>query len=170
MQRDLASIARGHDQTNVRRLLEALATVSDALLSYGGLSRCLDIQASTLRAHTYLLETLFLMRRVAPRQPNRLSRLVKSPKVYASDTGLLAHLLHVNDGGLQSDHAALRALFETFVAMELLRQAEWRDEPVRLYHYRDRDRREVDTVLEHHDGAVIGIEAKAAAPVGARPS
>ena len=57
-------------------------------------------------------------------------------------------------------------LFETFVVMELLRQAGWQDEPVRLFHYRDKDGREVDLILERRDGAVIGVEAKAAASVG----
>lgn len=168
LQRDLASVAQVHDRANVRRLLEALATISGGLMNYGGLSRDLGIPASTLRAHTDLLETLFLIRRIAPWQRNRLSRLVKAPKVYVSDTGLLAHLLRINESGLQNDDTALGALFETFVAMELLRQAEWQDEPVRLYHYRDRDGREVDTVLERHDGAVVGIEAKAAASVGSK--
>lgn len=87
--------------------------------------------------------------------------------MYVSDTGLLAHLLRIDQHGLAQDHAALGRLFETFVVMELLRQASWQDEPVRLYHYRDRDGREVDAILERHDGAIIGIEAKAAASAGA---
>ncbi len=67
---------------------------------------------------------------------------------------------------LERDHAAVGHLFETFVVMELLRQAGWQDEPVRLFHYRDKDGREVDLILERRDGAVIGVEAKAAASVG----
>jgi predicted AAA+ superfamily ATPase len=67
---------------------------------------------------------------------------------------------------LERDHAAVGRLFETFVVMELLRQAGWQDEPVRLFHYRDKDGREVDLILERRDGAVIGVEAKAAASVG----
>lgn len=167
LQRDLSSIAQVHDRANVRRLLEALAAVSGSLLNYGGLSRDLGIPVSTLRAHTDLLETLFLIRRIPPWHHNRLSRLVKAPKVYVSDTGLLGHLLRVDETGLRGDHAALGRIFETFTVMELLRQAEWQDEPVRLYHYRDRDGREVDAILERHDGATIGVEAKAAATVGA---
>jgi predicted AAA+ superfamily ATPase len=91
---------------------------------------------------------------------------VKAPKVYVSDSGLLAHLLRVDETRLRDDHAALGRMFETFTVIELLRQAEWQDEPVRLYHYRDRDGREVDAILERHDGATIGVEAKAAATVG----
>lgn len=166
LQRDLHSIAQVHDRANVHRLLQALATVSGSLLNYGGLSRDLGIPASTLRSHTDLLETLFLIRRIPPWHSNQLSRIVKTPKVYVSDTGLLAYLLRVNEHGLERDHAAMGRLLETFVVMELLRQAGWQDEPVKLYHYRDRDGREVDLILERHDGAVIGVEAKAAASVG----
>lgn len=167
LQRDLVSVARVHDRANVRRLLEAIAALSGGLLNYGGLSRDLGIPVSTLRSHADLLETLFLVRRVEPWHENRLSRVVKTPKVYVTDTGLLAHLLRVQEHGLARDGTTLGALFETFVVMELMRQAGWQDEPVRLYHYRDRDGREVDAILERHDGAVIGIEAKAAASVGA---
>lgn len=166
LRRDLHSIAHVHDRANVQRLLEALAAVSGSLLNYGGLSRDLGIPATTLRSHTDLLETLFLIRRIAPWHSNQLSRIVKAPKAYVSDTGLLAHLLGVDERGLERDHAAMGRLFETFVVMELLRQAGWQDEPVRLYHYRDKDGREVDLILERRDGAVIGVEAKAAASVG----
>jgi len=166
MQRDLSSIARVHDQANVRRLLQALAATSGSLLNYNGLSADLGVPASTLRSHTDLLETLFLIRRLAPWHHNLLSRVVKTPKVHIADSGLLAHLIGANEARVQRDGAAAGMLLETFVAMELLRQAEWQHEPVRLFHYRDRDGGEVDVILERRDGTAIGIEVKAAASIG----
>ena len=47
--------------------------------------------------------------------------------------------------------------------MELLRQADWTEHPIQLFHYRDKQQREVDVVLERHDGDVVGIEVKASA-------
>jgi uncharacterized protein len=166
LQRDLSSVSRVHDRANVLRLLQALASLSGSLLNYSGLSRDLRLPVTTLRAHTDLLETLFLIRRIPPWHGNQLSRVVKTSKVYMSDTGLLAHLLGLDERGLQRDHPALGAIFETFVVMELLRQSAWQEDPVRLYHYRDKDGREVDTILERRDGSMIAIEAKAAASVG----
>ena len=58
--------------------------------------------------------------------------------------------------------------FETFVAMELLRQSEWAEHEVQLYHYRDRAQREVDLVLERNSGDTIGVEVKAAATAAER--
>lgn len=167
MQRDLSSVARVHEQANVRRLLDALASVSGSPVNYQGLSRDLGIAASTLRPHVDLLETLFLIRRLPPWHNNLLSRVVKAPKLHVTDPGLLAHLIGADEAKLTRDGHATGMLFETFVVMELLRQAEWQHEPVRLFHHRDKDGREVDLILERHDGAVVGVEAKAAASVGA---
>jgi predicted AAA+ superfamily ATPase len=166
MQRDLSSIAHVHDQANVRRLLEALASTSGSLLNYNGLSADLGVPASTLRSHTDLLETLFLIRRLAPWHHNLLSRVIKTPKVHVADSGLLAHLIGANETRVERDGPVAGMLLETFVAMELLRQAEWQHEPVRLFHYRDRDGGEIDVILERRDGTAIGVEVKAAASVG----
>lgn len=55
--------------------------------------------------------------------------------------------------------------FETFVTTELLRQAQWQLDVPRAFHFRDRDGREVDLVFERRNGAVAGVEIKAAASV-----
>ena len=60
------------------------------------------------------------------------------------------------------------AVLESFVAMELLRQADWADEPVSLFHYRDKQQREVDVVLERGGGEVVGVEVKSAATATTR--
>ena len=51
----------------------------------------------------------------------------------------------------------------SFVATELLRQADWAQEPVQLFHYRDKQQREIDVILERHSGEIVGIEVKASA-------
>jgi predicted AAA+ superfamily ATPase len=165
-QRDLSSLARVHEQANVRRLLDALASVSGSPINYQGLSRDLGIAVSTLRPHVDLLETLFLIRRLPPWHNNLLSRVVKAPKVHLTDSGLLAHLIGADETKLARDGRVTGMLFETFAVTEILRQAEWQPESVRLYHHRDRDGREVDLILERRDGTVVGVEAKAAASVG----
>jgi hypothetical protein len=58
--------------------------------------------------------------------------------------------------------AQLGQSLESFVAMELLRQAKWTERPLQLFHYRDKQQREVHLVIERHDGDVIGIEATVA--------
>lgn len=165
MQRDLSSIARVHDQANVRRLLAGIASISASLVSFDSLSRDFGIPANTLRAHTALLETLFLVHRLEAWSSNLLRRVVKTPKAYVADSGLLCFLIGADATRIADDGQVAGMVFETFVAMELQRQAAWQDNAPRLFHYRDRDAREVDLVLERRDGSVVGVEVKTAASV-----
>lgn len=163
MQRDLSTIARVHDQANVQRLLAGVAAISGSLLSADRLSRDVGLAANTLRSHVDLLETLFLVTRLAPWHSNRLSRAVKTPKAYITDTGLLTYLLGVDERRLAGGGEPVGSVAETFVVDELQRQSRWQPDPPALFHYRDRESREVDVVLERRDGSIAGVEVKAAA-------
>ena len=161
--RDLSTIAQVHDSANVRNLLAALAATSASLLNVDGLARDLGIASNTVRAHGALLDTLFLTQRAPAWSSNLLSRVVKAPKIYIGDTGLLCHLIGADEQRLAEDGAVAGLVFETFVAIEVARQIAWQDNAPRQYHYRDRDGREVDIVLERREGTVVGIEVKSAA-------
>ena len=165
IQQDLASISQVSDQTNVRRLLEAIAAVSAGELNFQGLSRTLGIPGSTLHNHADLLETLFVIERLPAWGDNLLRRVIRAPKAYITDTGLLAYLIGANAERVQTDLDLGGMLVETFVTNELLRQAEWESDQPRAFHYRDKDGREVDLVLERRDGTIVGVESKAAASV-----
>lgn len=167
MQRDLRSIATLADGANARRLLHALAAISASEINFEALSRDLGLANNTLRSYADLLETLFLITRLPPWSGNLFARAIKAPKSYISDSGLLTHLLGADERRIQHDLDLGGAFFETFAAMELVRQADWQDDPLTVYHYRDRDRREVDLVIERRDGTIIGIEVTAAASVNA---
>lgn len=163
IQRDLGTIARVHDQANVRNLLAALASTSASLVNFDSLGRDLALSANTARSHVALLETLFLTARLEAWSTNLLSRVIKTPKAYIADSGLLCHLIGVDVDRLAEDGEIAGMVFETFVAMELRRQIVWQDNAPRLFHYRDRDGREVDVVLERRDGSVVAVEVKTAA-------
>jgi predicted AAA+ superfamily ATPase len=163
IQRDLASIAKVADRANVRRLLDALAAVSACVTNFQALSRTLGIANNTLRGYTDLLETLFLIQRIAPWSSNLQHRTLKTPKAHITDTGLLSHLIGANQSRIEGDSQLAGMFFETFAAMELLRQSEWDEHRPRLHHYRDKEKREVDILLERREGTVIGIEVKTAA-------
>ena len=165
IQRDVSTIAHVHDQANLRNLLFALGSTSASLMNFDGLARDLGVSANTLRAHAALLETMFLTARVEAWSTNLLSRLVKTPKAYVADSGLLCHLVGADATRIAQDGAIAGMAFETFVAMELRRQIAWQENAPRQFHYRDRDGREVDVILERRDGSIVGIEVKAAASV-----
>jgi predicted AAA+ superfamily ATPase len=165
IQRDLSTVANVQDRHAVRRLLGAFAATSGSLVNHNSLARDLGVNLKTVQAHTDLLETLFLVRRLPPYSANLLNRAVKTPKGYVTDSGLLAFLLGADEERIVTDHGVAGTMFETFAVMELLRQSDWQDQPTRPYHYRDKDGREVDLVLERQSGDVVGVEVKAAASV-----
>lgn len=166
LERDLSSIARVHDQANMRLLLSAVAAASGSILRLDRLARDLGISANTVRAHLALLETLFLVHRLPSWHSNRLNRLVKAPKLHIADSGLLAHLLNADTEEVVSDDGLAGAIFETFAVTEIARLAAVEPDPPRLYHVRDRDGHEVDLLLERRGGTIVGIEVKSVATLG----
>lgn len=161
--RDLDDVANVRNVENVQRLLFVIAARSGGLTSFHGIGGDLGLDANTVRAHTKLLEDLFLVRQLKPWHVNLGSRQIKSSKLYIVDSGFLAYLIGANERRVIDDGAVAGIMLESFVAMELLRQAEWAEHPVALFHYRDKQQREVDVVLGRHDGDVAGIEVKASA-------
>lgn len=128
-----------------------------------GLARDLGLAPNTVRTHTALLETLFVTQRVPAWSSNLLSRVVKTSKSHVADSGLLCHLIGADADRLAADGSVAGPVFETFAAVEIARQIAWQDNAPRQYHYRDRDGREVDVLLERRDGSVAAVEVKAAA-------
>jgi uncharacterized protein len=91
-------------------------------------------------------------------------RQVKAPKLYVSDPGLLAALVGADARRVTRDDGFAGALFETFVATELERQASWSEEALTFWHLRDGER-EVDVIVERPSGQIAGVEVKASATV-----
>lgn len=168
LERDLRSLAAVSDTRQVRRLLVAVASLSAGELNFSSLSRDLELADKTLRRYVDLLEALFLIRRIPPWSNNLLARTVKAPKDYVADSGMLTALIGANVGRIKSDLPLGGPLFETFVAMEIAREIETHDAIHSLYHFRDREQREVDLVIERLDGTLVAVEVKAAASVYAR--
>jgi predicted AAA+ superfamily ATPase len=166
LSRDLPEIGgvRG-GPAKLEQLLRLLAARTSTLVNYAALGRALALDEKTVKAHIELLSQLFLLHRLRPWSANLGARQVKTPKLLLTDTGLAAALVGVDAARYSApDQGALAGgLFETFVVMELIKQASWSTTPVELYFYRDSDKREVDLVVESASGDVVAIEAKTAA-------
>ncbi len=161
--RDLRDVANVRNVENIERLLYLIAARSGGLASFHGMATDLGVDTNTTRAHTKILEDLFLVAKLRPWHTNLSSRQIKSAKLYILDSGLLAFLIGANERRIAEDGGIAGAMLESFIAMELRRQADWAAEPVRFFHYRDKQQREVDVILERHSGEIVGIEVKAGA-------
>lgn len=165
VERDLRDLSGAYKLEHVPRLLRLLAAQSAGIFRAERIGRAVGLDTKTVQAYTRLLETVFLVTRVPAWRPSLGSREIQSPKVFVTDSGLLAHLLGADNTRAAEDDQLTGRLFESFVAMEVARHLPWAATSARLHHYRDRDE-EVDVVLESRSGAVACIECKASATVG----
>lgn len=161
--RDLANLDR---LSSLPRLLTLLAARTAGLLNTAEISRAAAIPQTTLQRYLTLLEHVFLIVRIPAWHANLGKRLVRSPKVHLVDSGLACHALGVSAQRLERDPQILGPLLESFVGMELVKQASWSQRSPRVHHFRTSAGREVDFVLEDRSGSVAGVEVKAGATVG----
>jgi predicted AAA+ superfamily ATPase len=167
VERDLADAGRVHDPASIGTVLRLVAARSASLARYDALGRDSGLDGKTAKSHIDILERLFLVRIRRPWHVNLGKRQVKAPKLYVADSGLLAGLVGVDRERLARDDAIAGAMFETFVADELERQASWSVNPPTFWHYREGER-EVDVICERPSGEIVGFEVKASATIRAR--
>ena len=172
VERDLLDITRVRQREALPRLLAQLAAQTGGVLSIASAARRARLEASTAENYTKLLEAAFLIHRLPAWGRTLRSRVTATPKLHVVDSGLAARLLRLTPDRLERRDAAalteLGHLVETFAVNELLKQATWSAAPVSAGHFRTKDGAEVDVVLERDDGALVGVEIKAAS--AARPA
>ena len=165
VQRDLPEIAVLAKPGHIPRVLEISARFAGQLTNLSEIGRSAGLDHKTAEHYLRVLEHLYLIQRVQPWFRNELSRLVKTPKLHFIDSGLLTAMRGHSVARMRKDRSLFGPLLEGFVFSELLKLSSWEDERVSLFHYRDRDKFEVDFVLEDSAGRIVGVEVKAAASV-----
>lgn len=168
--RDAARLEGPRDPARLRRYLEAFAANSAGVPTEKTLIEAAGINRKTAAAYESLLANLAVLEAVPSWSSNRLKRLVRAPKRYLTDPGLLAAALRVNADGVLRDGDLLGRMLDTFVAAQLRAELAVAETRPRLFHLRQEDgRREVDLLAESGGGRIVAIEVKAdaAPPAGA---
>jgi len=163
IQRDIKDIASIDKLDQVPRLMRALAQTAGQLCNYSQLGGQVGIDHKTASKYIAIFEQMYLMQRLPAWSGNRLSRLIKTPKLQFIDSGLLSALVDFTDPIRQRN--VFGQLLESYVFSELRKQMTWSEGDYELFYYRDKDQYEVDFVVENASGDIIGIEVKAAASV-----
>lgn len=161
LERDLRALSQVADLISFRHLMNLVALRSGCLLKTSELARDAKLNAATTSRYLNLLETSFLIRRVAPFLSSRAGRLIKSPKVYMTDSGLACHLAGIRHLAPDSDEPLRGAMFETFVAQNLagILEARWPEAGLLFWHVQGRH--EVDFVIQA-GREIMAIEVKTA--------
>jgi len=159
LERDVRNLRNIGDLTLFQTFLRALAARSGQLLNLSDLAKDVGISVNTVKDWISILEASFQIFILRPYYANIGKRLVKSPKVYFTDTGLLCYLVGLRD----SKHAASGpmggAIFENLVIAELFKIYIHRGEEPALYFWRTAAGSEVDVVIETQDN-LVPIEIK----------
>lgn len=167
LEKDLADITDAHKLKEMPRLLRLLASRAANIVVPTNISSEIALHRETVEAYIGLLEAVFLVRRLRAWTPGIGKREIQHPKVYIADTGLLLHMLGANQERLENDDQVTGKALENFVAMEILRHAEWSERAPSLFHYRQ-GRDEIDVILEDRAGAIAAVEVKASASIHPR--
>lgn len=159
LERDVRQLLAVRDLALFQRFVKMCAARSGQLLNLTALGADCGISAMTARDWISVLEASYLLTRLPPYHRNFGKRLVKTPKLYFLDVGLMAWLLGIRDADTLSTHAARGPLFETFIISELIKQQFNAGRPADLYFWRDNVGHEVDVVRETPAG-LQAIEIK----------
>jgi hypothetical protein len=165
IERDVLELASIERHGELLTLLGLLAGRAGGLLVPSALTNQSGIPRTTLVRYLELLMSVFLIKQVPAWSSSHTHRTIGTPKLAFVDSGVACHLLGQDAHRLGEPGGAAGAMLENFVVMELARQLTWSRERGRLYHYRTKEKLEVDAVIETPDGRVAGIEVKAGATV-----
>lgn len=159
LERDLLNIKSIENLPDFNRLLTLAAFRTGRLLNLSDLSREVGLPFTTLRRYVNLLEVTYQVFLLRPYYTHVGKRLVKTPKIYFSDTGMACHLMGADHWSILEKQGNSGAMVETWVASELLKLMSISGKRLQLYFWRTQTGQEVDFLVEQ-GGELAAIEVK----------
>lgn len=159
--RDAETVEHGRDPIRLRRYFHALCLNTAGVVAAQTIYESAGVDRKTALAYDRLLSNLLVVEEVPAWWTNRLKRLVRTPKRYILDPGIVGAQLRLDLAGVRRDGDLLGRLLDTFVMAQLRADAAVSETEPTLYHLRsEQGRHEVDIVVEYADGSVFGFEVK----------
>lgn len=158
LERDLKQILNVNSLRDFRRFLSLLALRVGQLLNYSEISKEVGVTVNTVKAWVNALEISGLIILLPPYYNNLGKRLIKTPKLYFCDNGLIASLLNINSLEALNNSLHIGNLWENFVFTEFLKEGFISGK--NIFFFRDQNGVEIDFVIEK-DGKIFLVEAKA---------
>jgi len=161
LERDLNDIAHITRLDAMRKLIHVLAAWSGKFMDISAIGSGLSIRRPTIESYINALEALYIIENVQPWTRTDYERVGKQSKLYMTDSGLMASILRWRMDQVELDADRSGKLIETFIFNELAAQVDANNGKYELFHYRDREQREIDFLIEREDHALLGIKVKA---------
>lgn len=165
IERDVKELSDAIDSLKFLQFITAVAARCGQMLNVADIARDADINQKQTKDWLGILETLGIIFYLHPYSNNLLKRLVKTPKLYFYDTGLICYLTKWSSADTLESGAMNGAILENYVVAEIRKTYLNSGKEPFMYYYRDKDAKEIDIVLEH-DGVLNPIEIKKSANPG----
>lgn len=159
LERDVRNVLQVRDLGQFDLFLRLSATRTGQVLNVSGLGAEAGVSNKTATHWLSVLQATFLVFLLRPHHTNLGKRLVKAPKLHWIDPGLCAYLLEMRSPDHIATHPMRGALFESFVAAELMKQACHRGRRPNLYYFRDNHGLEIDLLMDFGE-KIVPIEVK----------
>ncbi|MGN0279330.1 MAG: ATP-binding protein [Lachnospiraceae bacterium] len=159
IERDVKELSDAIDSLKFLHFITAVAARCGQMLNVADIARDADINQKQAKDWLGILETLGIIFYLHPYSNNLLKRLVKTPKLYFYDTGLVCYLTKWSSAETLESGAMNGAILENYVVAEIMKTYLNNGKEPFMYYYRDKDAKEIDIVLEH-DGVLNPIEIK----------
>ena len=159
VERDLHSITAIQNMSKFRTFLQLCAGRTGQIINMTSLGNDCGIDQKTVKAWLSILESSYILFILKPHYKNFNKRIIKQPKLYFCDTGLVSYLLGIESAKDVKRHFARGALFENYVAIELLKKRYNSGKDSNLYFWRDSHGAEIDFIIDSGAG-LIPIEVK----------
>lgn len=159
VERDIKELSSAIDSLKFLRFITAVAARCSQILNISDIVRDADINQKQAKDWLQILETLGIIFYLHPYSNNLLKRLVKTPKLYFYDTGLVCYLTKWTSAAVLENGAMNGAMLENYVVSEIAKTYLNSGIEPPMYYYRDKDCKEIDVVLEQ-DGELNPIEIK----------
>ena len=165
IERDVRELSDAIDSLKFLHFITAVAARCGQILNIAEIARDADVNQKQAKSWLGVLETLGLIFYLHPYSNTMLKRLVKTPKLYFYDTGLVCYLTKWSSAETLQSGAMNGAILENYVVAEIRKTYLNCGKDPYMYYYRDKDAREIDIILEH-DGVLNPIEIKKSANPG----
>lgn len=165
LERDVKELSDTIDSLKFLRFITAVAARCSQMLNVADIARDADINQKQAKDWLGILETLGIIFYLHPYSNNMIKRLVKTPKLYFYDTGLVCYLTKWSSAETLESGAMNGAVLENYVVAEIMKTYLNNGREPYMYYYRDKDAKEIDIVMEH-DGVLNPLEIKKTANPG----
>ncbi len=161
IERDVRSLKNIGDLSTFTRFMSLCAGRVGQILNMSSLANDAGISVNTVRSWLSLLEASFIIFLLQPYHRNFNKRIIRSPKLYFYDTGLVCSLLRINNSVNLQTHYLYGSLFENLVIAEIIKSQYHNGDRPMIYYWRESNGIEIDCIIENRDQTLTALEIKA---------